>query len=149
MKVNRKDFLALAASGVAAAAYRPGRLFAETLPSQSFYTPDMFAPHVGATFRITSADKDKPIDPLDVTLQTVTSRTGGPETVQFSLEFMGPAGDPLESKTYLFQHPKLGSLPMFVSPARKDDQGRTWYRADFNILQNERSTPIAPPRRKK
>jgi hypothetical protein len=150
MSVNRKEFLILTASGVASMVSAPRRLFAEAGDqAQSFYSADMFKPYVGQTFRITSAEKDTRMDPLDVTLQTVTDVAGGPQTVQFSLVFVGPAGDAIPSKTYLFLHPQLGSLPIFVGPARKDGEGRTLYRADFNILQNERSTVVAPPRRKR
>jgi hypothetical protein len=151
MTVNRKEFLGLVGAGVAAAAaWSPETLLAESGSQvQSYYSADMFKPYLHQTFRITSANKAIHMDELDVTLETETDRTKGPEAVQFTLEFMGPAGDPIPSKIYLFQHPELGSLPMFVSPARKDGQGRTFYRADFNILQNERATIVAPPRRRR
>jgi hypothetical protein len=150
MTVNRKEFLTLVGAGVATvAAWSPEGLLAESGSQvQSFYSADMFKPYVGQTFHVASGETGKPMD-LDVTLETVADRTKGPEAIQFSLEFMGPAGDPIPSKIYLFQHPELGSLPMFVAPARKDGQGRTFYRADFNILQNERATIVAPPRRRR
>jgi hypothetical protein len=149
--VNRKEFLAIVGTGVAAAAaWSPQSLLAESGEQvESTYTLGMFQPYVGQTFRITSADKSVRMDELDVTLQAVEDRTTGPEAVQFSLEFMGPAGDPIASKTYLFRHPELGSVPMFVSPARKDSQGRTFYRADFNILQNARAAITPPSRRRR
>ena len=150
MKVTRKQFLSVAATAVAGAAVSPRLSFAEAgQPAQSFYSADMFRPYLKQTFQITSAEEGVRMDPLDVTLETVEDRTSGSQTAQFSLEFMGPAGDPIASKTYVFRHPQLGALPMFVSPAHKDGQGRTFYRADFNILQNERSEVIAPPRRKR
>lgn len=154
MTVNRKEFIGFVAAGVAAAAaWSPERALADSgsavEAAQSFYSPEMFAPYVNTTFRITSADSTVRMDELDVTLQSVADKTSGPEAVQFSLEFMGPAGDPIPSKTYLFKHPRLGSLPMFVAPARKDGQGRTFYRADFNILQNERAAITPPSRRRR
>lgn len=150
MKVTRKQFLSTVATGVLGAAIAPGRLLGESGQAvQSIYSPEMFAPYVGSTFRVTSAELGQAFDEFDVTLQEVSRAAGGPETVQFSLEFTGPAGDAAASKTYVFRHPELGSLPMFVTPARKDAQARVVYRADFNILQNARSTVIVPPRRRR
>jgi hypothetical protein len=145
MSVTRKQFLGLVATGVAGAvSWSPRRLLAESAPQA--YSPEMFEPVVGDTFHITSVAQEKPIDPLDVTLEKVTRVGTENETIQFSLEFTGPVGDALPSRTYLFENAKLGQIPMFVAPARRDGQGRTLYRADFNILQNARSTVIAPAR---
>ena len=145
MTVTRKQFLGLVATGVAGAvSWSPRRLLAES--AAQAYSPEMFESFVGGTFHITSAAHDRPIDPLDVTLEKVTRVGTENETIQFSLEFAGPAGDGLPSRTYVFENEKLGPIPMFVAPARHDPQGRTLYRADFNILQNARSTVIAPAR---
>jgi hypothetical protein len=148
MAVTRKQFIGLVATGVAgAAAWSPGRLLAETV--QSGYSPETFSPYVGDTFHVTNVSDDKsvkPVDSFDVTLASVSNLASGSSTVQFSLEFTGPAGDAVPSGRYLFVHPKLGSIPMFVGSPLRDGQGRPLYRADFNILQNTRSTVIAPSR---
>ena len=53
-------------------------------------------------------------------------RDGGP----FSLSFSGPRGDPLPQGIYSMDHPKLGKLDIFLTPASKD--GQNLYNAAFS-----------------
>ena len=146
MTVNRKQFLGLVATGVAgAAAWKPGRLLAETV--QSGYSTAMFTKYLGTSFRVTSREGSQ--TRLDMVLHAILERASGADTAQFSLEFVAPAGEPIASRTYNFDHPDLGTIPLFVTLTRRDSQWNSYYRADFNILQNTRSTPIVPPRYKR
>ncbi len=58
------------------------------------------------------------------------------QTEQFSLEFQSPDGIVLPAGTYTFEHAKLGTVLLYISPSRTEAKGRlTYYRADLNLLK--------------
>ena len=48
----------------------------------------------------------------------------------FSLQFEGPASEPLQDQIYWLEHPSLGRHPIFLSP-KSESQGVRTYEAIF------------------
>ena len=147
MRVTRKEFLSTLVAGLAGAALRPARLLAAPLTDTiSFET---FQKYIGTTFRVI---RPSGADPVAVVLQGIAHQKDSPESVQFSLSFVARGGENLEEKTYQFEHPEMGVVPIFVTKVRVDPQGQAWYRADYNLLQgkaaaqNNRKTSTVPAR---
>jgi len=57
---------------------------------------------------------------------------------RFSLFFRGPVGELLEQDTYLFEHPRMGRLPIFIARIGSPDTRYCYYEAVFNH-------PVSPP----
>lgn len=132
MKTTRTQFLTVIATGLAAAAMNP--LSAATRPVGATNSPSPtrnFGECVGRTFRVQTADSRGSID---VVLEAYDERPASNGTHQFSLTFVAPGGERLAEGTYTVEQDKMGRFPLFVTPTRRDGQGRTFYRADFNLL---------------
>lgn len=82
-------------------------------------------PHVGTAFQVESA----PGEGIEVTLIEASSRRGAEPfqpgaRVPYSLLFRHPRRDLfLAQSTYVFSHPALGRLPIFIVPIGPDAQG--------------------------
>lgn len=50
----------------------------------------------------------------------------------FTAHFASRGGEPLAQGTYLFRHPEMGEVPLFVVPHISPDDGRTVYVATFH-----------------
>jgi hypothetical protein len=132
MRTTRKNFLFTVAAGVAGAAIRP--LSAATMPVGAMAPVPVarnFGGLVGKTFHVQTADSRGSID---VVLEAIDERPASNGTHQFSLTFVAPGGEKLAEGTYSVEQDKLGRFPLFVVPTRRDGQGRTFFRADFNLL---------------
>ncbi len=129
MKTTRTQFLTTIATGLAAAAMNP--LSALTLPEGGFPVARNFGRLVGRTFHVQTADGRGSID---VVLEAIDERPASNGTHQFSLTFVAPGGERLAEGTYSVEQDGMGSFLLFVTPTRRDGQGRTFYRADFNLL---------------
>ena len=84
-----------------------------------------YVPLVGSTFRI---HRDGAL-PLSVKLASATRLEGVGES--FSLIFRGHANARLEQQVYDFEHPSLGTFPLFVVPVGRAAKGR-----DFQVIVN-------------
>lgn len=51
---------------------------------------------------------------------------------RFSLFFHGPNREPLEQGTYIFEHPRMGRLAIFIARIGSLDPADCWYEAVFN-----------------
>jgi hypothetical protein len=129
MKTTRTQFLTTIATGLAAAAMNP--LSALTLPEGGIPVARNFGRLVGRTFRVQTADGRGSID---VVLEAIDEKPASNGTHQFSLTFVAPGGEKLAEGTYSVEQDKMGRFPLFVTPTRRDGQGRAFYRADFNLL---------------
>jgi uncharacterized protein DUF6916 len=132
MKTTRKSFLFTVVAGIAGAALRP--LSAATLPVGAMGSSPVarnFGGLVGKTFRVQTGDGRGTID---VVLEAYDERPSSNGTQQFSLTFVAPGGERLAEGTYSVEQEKTGRFPLFVTPTRRDGQGRAFYRADFNLL---------------
>jgi len=132
MNVTRKEFLFTVVAGVAGAAIHP--LSAATMPVGAVdANPPArnFGRFVGRTFRVQTGDGRGSID---VVLEAFEERPPSNGTHQFSLTFVAPGGEKLAEGTYSVEQDGMGRFPLFVTPTRRDGQGRTFYRADFNLL---------------
>lgn len=129
MNVTRKRFLGSLVAGVAAVATRP--LSAITLPSGPAPVARGFQGLVGRTFRVTTTDSRGTID---VVLEAYDEKPTKDGTHQFSLTFVAPGGERLTEGTYSVEQQQMGTFQLFVSPTRRDGQGRAFYRSDFNLL---------------
>ena len=132
MNVTRKEFLFTVVAGVAGTAIRP--LAAASKPvgaSSSIPLVRDFGAPVGRTFRVQTADSRGSID---VVLEAVEEKPSSNGTHQFSLTFVAPGGERLAEGSYTVEQDKMGRFPLFVQPTRRDGQGRTFFRADFNLL---------------
>ena len=129
MKTTRKKFLFTVVAGVAGAAVRP--LSALEMPAGGFSVVRNFRGFIGKTFRVQTADGRGSID---VVLETYEEKAPSNGTHQFSLTFVAPGGERLAEGTYSVEQEKMGNFQLFVTPTRRDGQGRAFYRADFNLL---------------
>ncbi|HSB63295.1 MAG TPA: hypothetical protein VLJ18_03970 [Thermoanaerobaculia bacterium] len=132
MKTTRKNFLFTVAAGLAGAAMRP--LSAANVPVGAMGPASVarnFGGLVGKTFRVQTGDGRGSID---VVLETFDERPASNGTHQFSLTFVAPGGERLAEGTYTVEQERMGRFPLFVTPTRRDGQGRTFFRADFNLL---------------
>ena len=132
MKTTRKQFVTTIATGLAGAALRPGDLLGvpPDVPE-----PRYFKGLVGATFRVQPADGRAPIE---LVLDEYVELKPSNGTRQFSLRFVAPGGESLREGTYFMEQGRTGQFWIFVIPIRRDGQGQTWFRADFNLLMGGR-----------
>ncbi|MFI5120545.1 MAG: DUF6916 family protein [Thermoanaerobaculia bacterium] len=132
MNITRKKFLfTVAAAGAGAAIHT---LSAATMPVGAMGPVSVarnFGEFVGRTFRVQTTDGRGSID---VVLEAIEERPSSNGTHQFSLTFVAPGGERLMEGTYIVEQDRMGRFPLFVTPTRRDGQGRTFYRADFNLL---------------
>ncbi len=132
MKITRKKFLFTVVTGVVGAAVRPLSAATKAVGAMGSITPVRnFAQYVGRTFHVQTADSRGSID---VVLEAYDEKPSSNGTHQFSLTFVAPGGERLAEGTYTVEQEKMGRFPLFVIPTRRDGQGRTFYRADFNLL---------------
>jgi hypothetical protein len=129
MKLTRKEFLSGLALGMAGAALRP--MSALGAAAENALEPHQFKALVGKTFRVSTADSRGSID---VVLDGYSELPASAKAHQFSLTFVAPGGEQLKEGTYAVEQGQMGRFQIFVVPTRRDGQGRTFYRADFNLL---------------
>ena len=82
-------------------------------------TVDSFAPHVGQRFAL-------PEQGCELELIEARAHPGEPPAgrrAPFALLFRGPAEPILDQRTYVFEHPQLGTLAIFIVPVGRDDAG--------------------------
>ena len=132
MNVTRKKFLFTVVAGVAGTAIRP--LSAANMPVGAMGPSPVarnFGGLVGKTFHVQTGDGRGSID---VVLEAFDERPASNGTHQFSLTFVAPGGERLAEGTYTVEQERMGRFPLFVTPTRRDGQGRAFFRADFNLL---------------
>lgn len=93
------------------------------------YELTTYEPCVGDTFLLEFTDHP----PVELTLDDAApgpwQRPEGGKTA-FRLEFSGPSDSLLEQRTYRMQHPRLGTIEIFIVPIARDDK-RATYEAVF------------------
>ena len=93
-------------------------------------TCDMFAEHLGETFRMVFESGDA----LDLELTEAEPSKGQPAPgcrPPFALLFRGPLDPVLPQQLYNLQHETMGDLTLFLVPIGPDEQGMR-YEAVFN-----------------
>jgi hypothetical protein len=128
MKLTRKQFLSRVTTGLVGTALGSSILKA-TVPKRPLAAAG-FENQVGTSFQIRADGRDL----TKLILNRFENKPSSKGTTQFSLQFAAPAGASLEEGTYDVKHAALGNFRMFVVPLPADAQGRTSYRADFNLL---------------
>lgn len=132
MKTTRTQFLSAIATGLAAAALSPLSAATKPVGAMDSITPVRnFGGLIGKTFHVQTTDGRGSID---VVLEAYDERPASNGTHQFTLTFVAPGGERLAEGTYSVEQDTMGRFPLFVIPTRRDGQGRTFYRADFNLL---------------
>jgi hypothetical protein len=129
MKLTRSQFVTTVAGALAGATLRPGDLFARPVDPPKPYPLHAL---VGRTFRFDPADGREPID---LTLDAIVEGKASNGTRQFSLMFVAPGGESLREGTYAAEQGQKGRFQIFVVPTGRDGEGRSWFRADFNLLE--------------
>jgi hypothetical protein len=132
MKFTRKEFLSGLALGMAGAVLRP--MSALGAAAGNPLEPQQFKALVGKTFHVFTADSRGSID---IVLDAYNELPASAKAHQFSLTFVAPGGEKLTEGTYSVEQDQMGRFQIFVVPTRRDGQGRTFYRADFNLLTNK------------
>ena len=92
-----------------------------------------YIPLVGSTFKI----RREGASPLSVKLVSATRLEGVGES--FSLIFRGHANARLGQQVYDFEHPSLGTFPLFVVPVGRATKGR-----DFQVIVNRIPASLMP-----
>lgn len=141
MKTTRAQFLTTLATGMAAAALSPGRLFAA---ARQIPEAQGFKALIGERFRFQGTDGRGPVD---LVLADFLEAPPQSRTTQFSLSFAAPGGESLKEGTYTVDQARTGTFQMFIVPTGRDASGQTLYRADFNILTTAVSQPGIARRR--
>ncbi|MFN2588462.1 MAG: hypothetical protein ABR613_10155 [Actinomycetota bacterium] len=94
------------------------------------YELSVYEPLVGDAFRLDFTDHPS----IELTLVDASpgqwQRPEGGKTA-FRLEFSGPPEPLLEQRIYRMQHPRLGTVEIFIVPIAQDD-GATTYEAIVN-----------------
>lgn len=87
-----------------------------------------FARHLDSAFTVSSND----VTPRPLTLIEATpGRDGGQDRTPFSLVFHSASAEVLPQSTYLFDHPEMGQIDIFLVPLREAPGGID-YVATFN-----------------
>ncbi len=139
--VSRRQFLKVAAGGVAGAALvtlgtgevgalLSGNSTPRDLPEKLMRSS--FTGHLGEVFKI----RKGPLETVDVKLIEVSgiayaSTLSAEES--FSVVFRGPHDLPLEQDTYMVEHKAIGASPLLIVPVYYDGDG-LHYEAVFNRL---------------
>ena len=110
------------------------------------FTHKTFAERLNDTFTVTiDPSTTVPVTLIEAidfgALPTPARQTGGVAQggERFSILFRGPQERPLPQGTYAFEHPHLGTFPLFIVPVGADYQGLR-YEAVFTRL----SRPAEP-----
>ncbi|CAJ0699777.1 MULTISPECIES: DUF6916 family protein [Ralstonia] len=94
---------------------------------------ELFQPHVGTAFSVTTVPGQAPDLPFTLRLDEVAiSRFARPGQKAFSLLFEGDASFTLQQGTYFLQHDTLAEQPMFLVPIARTAEGFR-YQACFNL----------------
>ena len=75
--------------------------------------------------------------PLELELCEVNEPPTLPRLELFTLIFRGPAAPRLVQRIHLLEHPKLGTLPIFLTPIDADSDGIA-YEAVFNRVRDRK-----------
>lgn len=89
---------------------------------------DDFAAQVNTKFRINQN--------FDAELIEVSEAKSYPRQESFSLLFLMPENFPVQQRSYLFEHERLGRHEMFVAPIEQTSDGIV-FEAVFNRLRSE------------
>lgn len=83
-----------------------------------------FAGLEGETFLLRlEGDERLPLELVGVSEGPDDPRRPPAQRAPFAITFRGPAAPSLPQKTYVFEHPALGELEIFIVPIRPDAQG--------------------------
>lgn len=99
-------------------------------PVSDQLTADDFLPHVGSAFVATLDGREVMLELVDV--RRYGDQPGAPREHPFSLEFAGPADQPLDQRTHRLAHRALGRLEIFLVPVQPGADDRPRYEAVFN-----------------
>ena len=133
MNVTRKKFLFTVVAGVAGAAMHPLSA-ANSAGGRDGTEPLSPATSEDSSERRFTSRRPTEEGSIDVVLEAIDERPPSNGTHQFSLTFVAPGGERLAEGTYTVEQERMGRFPLFVTPTRRDGQGRTFFRADFNLL---------------
>jgi hypothetical protein len=114
---------------VAALAQNP----ASRIGAQDWPGFEQFARQVNTSFVLRAGSKTVKLLLVEASIfsaATPDSEDAGNE--KFSLLFRGPAQQPLEQDTYLFDHPRIGRLSIFIVPIGCLDTTHCYYEAIFD-----------------
>lgn len=130
---TRRKFLRDCSLAAAAAGLMPAALAHQPLPNRR--SPDElgrsdFYRQLNTRFNVLAGPRI-----VQLVLVRAAALPGLPPTAgedSFSLLFHGPVESPLLQETYLFDHPNLGQLPMFIVPVGPPPATHACYEAVFN-----------------
>jgi hypothetical protein len=92
-------------------------------------TRDEFAAHLNTKFDVYLTDEA----PVEAELVEVTIPKKYGKTESFAILFIAPPGTPLTQQICKVEHPKLGSIELFLVPVGQNETG-TQFEAVFNRL---------------
>ena len=94
-----------------------------------------FTPHLGTEFICRTPDGGTyPLRLAEAEASAIPARKGSRQAetrAAFSLVFLGPQNPVLPQSIYPLDHAELGTLPLFIVPIGRDEEG-TLYQAIFN-----------------
>jgi hypothetical protein len=138
---TRRNFLINCSAIAVTASLAPASAFSASLQStqtsleqigfQDFANKvnTLFHVHVDSTSLVAlHLIEAKPLLPAN--LSVVNAEDGRNE--KFSLRFAGPARQPLDQNSYVFQHQGIGQFLMFIAPVGPSEPGWCYYEAIFN-----------------
>jgi hypothetical protein len=96
---------------------------------------EQFADQLGTSFRVQAGSRTSRLLLAEASrLPATASNSEDARNERFCLRFRGPAHEPLAQDTYLFEHPRLGSLAIFIVPmGSMQDTSHAYYEAVFNF----------------
>ena len=92
-----------------------------------------FAQQLNSPFNVRTSNGIERLVLVEATRSEPTSpRAEDGRNERYSLLFRGPVHPKLPQGTYEFEHPRLGRLPIFITPIESTDISRSYYEAVFN-----------------
>ncbi|HEX7999889.1 MAG TPA: hypothetical protein VF528_15990 [Pyrinomonadaceae bacterium] len=67
---------------------------------------------------------------VELLMVSAEDKGSGEHEEQFSIIFRGPLDTFLNQRTYMMEHPRMGTFPIFLVPIRRDQDG-FYYEAAF------------------
>lgn len=131
MSMTRLRFLSILSSGFAFAAAGVGRMLASPDRETVVLSSASFHQLKNTTFSVSG-----PRGVVRLVLEDVKAGPQDRRTNQFTLIFAGADSAKLPEGTYPVAHPRLDAFAIYVVPAGTSGDGKTRYRADFNLLRN-------------
>ncbi len=134
---TRRKFLRDCSAVVATVSFVPSAALAQNRSARRAITNgpglEQFARYMKTSFTVRLPSKTVKLVLVEANaFAAMTPASEDARNEKFSLLFRGPTRQPLEQDTYLFEHPRIGRLSIFIVPIGCMDTTHCYYEAIFD-----------------